>query len=96
MGFAMGGVMAEHGLVAPLRMRIEAQGATSPLPAALPSAIGVSPAMVVVLALTLLGLALWLLRGGVPQSRLWSWRLTGTALGVVGVLAWVTGAHADS
>ena len=94
-GFAMGGVVAERGLLAPLRMRIEVQGASSPLPSALSSVIGVAPAMVVVFALTLLGLALWFLRGGVPQSRPWSWRVTGTALGVVGVLAWVTGARAE-
>lgn len=90
----MGGVMAERGVLAPLRMSIEAQGVSSPLPTALPSVIGVTPAMVLALALTLLGLALLLLRGSAPQGGLWSWRLTGATLGAVGVLAWVTGAHA--
>ncbi len=86
--------MAERGLLAPLRMSIEAQRVSSPLPTALPSVTGVAPAMVVVLALILLGLALWLLRGSAPEGGLWSWRLTGAALGTVEVVAWVTGAHA--
>ena len=90
----MGGVMAERGVLAPLRVSIEAQGLSSPVPTSIPSVTGVAPAMVVILALTLLGLALWLLRGSAPQGGLWSWRLTGAALGTVGVLAWVTGAHA--
>ncbi len=64
------------------------------MPTVIPSVIGVAPAMVVVLSLTLLGLALWFLRAGAPKGGLWSWRLTGTALGTVAVLAWVTGAHA--
>jgi hypothetical protein len=75
-------------------MGIEAQGVSSQLPASVPALAGLAPAIVVVLALTLLGLALWLLRGSPPQSGLWSWRLTGAALGTVGVLAWATGAHA--
>ena len=90
----MGGVMAERGVLAPLRMSIEARRVSSPLATAIPSVTGVAPGMVAVLALTLLGLALWLLRGSAPQGGLWSWRLTGAALGTVGVLAWVTGAHA--
>ena len=86
--------MAERGVLAPLRMSIETQGVSSQLPTSIPLVTGVAPAMAVVLALALLGFALWLLRGGAPQGGLWSWRLTGAALGTVGVLAWVTGAHA--
>lgn len=86
--------MAERGVLAPLRMSIEAQGVSSQLSTAISSVSGVAPAMIVVLALILLGLALWLMPGGAPRGGLWSWRLTGAALGAVGVLAWVTGAHA--
>jgi hypothetical protein len=75
-------------------MSIEAQGVSSQLPTSIPLVTGVAPAMAVVLALALLGFALWRLRGSAPQGGLWSWRLTGAALGAVGVLAWVTGAHA--
>ena len=86
--------MAERGVLAPLRMGIEAQGPSTPSRTALPLVIGVTPAMAAVLALALLGFVLWLLRGSAPQGGLWSWRLTGAALGTVGVLAWLSGAHA--
>lgn len=86
--------MAERGVLAPLRMSIEGQGGSGRLPTSIPSVTGVAPAMVVVLALTVLGLALWLLRGSAPKGGFWSWRVTGAALGAVGVLAWVSGAHA--
>ena len=90
----MGGVMAERGLLAPLMMRIEAQGASTSWPTALPSVIGVTPAMIVAVALTVLLLAFWPLRRSAQHGGLWSWRLTGVALGTLGVLAWVTGVHA--
>jgi hypothetical protein len=86
--------MVERGLLAPLTQSIEAQGASESWPTDLPSVIGLNPAIIVGIALPLLGFTVWRLRGSTSQSRLWSRRLNGIALGVLGVLAWVTGARA--
>lgn len=87
-GFAFGILMTNAGILAPLQeglrvARLEFDGQ----PATLASLLGVTP-WVVIVGLSLLG-GLWLWKG--PRRTYqggWSWRMTGVAIGLIGVIAW--------
>jgi len=62
------------------------------MPPSLARALGVSPWVVIGVALTLVVLGLARMSPVPAQGRRWRWTTTGLLLGALGVLAWLTGA----
>lgn len=93
-GFAIGEVLTFDGFLRPLRDQLAAPqiAPANGQPATLPNLLGVSP-WVVVVPVALAG-AWWLWQTGrseetVPRLGGWPWWVTGAALGVLGMAAWV-------
>lgn len=67
-------------------------GSRADLPAALPALLGIPTSVVVVAVVALIGVGLLRVPHARPDARLWSPEATGLALGITGLLAWLTGA----
>ncbi len=91
LGFALGGVVVDRGALAPLTAALDEVGAAGGRASALPSLLGLPAWAVVGLGLAGIGLALSRLPAIGPARGHWRWPVTGLALGLVGVLAWVGG-----
>jgi len=91
-GLAVGATLAAHGPIAGLSDALTAT--VDGLPLSIDGALGVSRAAGVMGSLVLIGLLLGTRWGPAHRNDTWPWPLAGAALGVVGVLAWVTGSRA--
>ncbi len=94
LGFGLGGVLVEQGVLAAPVAWLADKSTGSSIRPWLPSLIG-TPAWLVVAGLAgmLAVLLLWL-PASAPQPERWRWTATGSALGVLGILAWLAGAPA--
>ena len=94
LGFALGGVLVEQGVLAAPAARLAEEGAGSGIEPWLPSLIGAPPWLVIAALAGTLAVLLLRLPALAPQAGHWQWTATGSALGALGVLAWLTGAPA--
>jgi hypothetical protein len=94
LGFALGGVLVEQGVLAAPAARLAEASTGSGIRPWLPSLIGAPAWLVVAGLVATLAVLLLRLPASAPQARHWRWTVTGSALGALGVLAWLTGAPA--
>lgn len=87
-GFALGILITNLGILAPVQERLRSVTiGPSGGPPTLANILGVSPWVVIVVLGVLAGLWLW--RGHLKAYQGgWSWRVTGVAIGLIGVIAW--------
>jgi uncharacterized protein len=92
-GFAFGILMTNLGIFAPAQeyLRHSIAGPSGG-PATAPHVLGVSPWAVIAVLVVLGGLWLWRGHRKTYQGG-WSWIVTGVAIGVIGVIAWVLSAE---
>ena len=89
-GFALGAAIVAHG---PLWATDDWLSEIGPrLEPSVAGFLGVRSWIVIVAGLVLIAAVLLRLRSSPPGDRRWPWAITGTALGLLGVLAWLTGA----
>jgi hypothetical protein len=94
LGFALGGVLVEQGVLAAPAGWLAEEGTGSGIKPWLPSLIG-APAWVVVAGFAgTLAVLLLRMPAFASQPGYWRWTATGSALGALGVLAWLMGAPA--
>lgn len=94
LGFALGGVLVEQGVLASPAGRLSEVGPGAGVKPWLPSLIDAPSWLVVVGTVVILVLLLWRFRVSAATAGYWRWPATGAALGLLGVLAWVMGARA--
>lgn len=92
LGFAVGGLVVEHGLLHFLTLWLTQPTFTLPDAASFPALLGVSAAWVVLGGGVLIGFLLRLLPKPHSSPELWPWYRTGLILGALGTLAWIAGA----
>lgn len=95
LGFALGGIVVAQGALAPLTAWLSGVDSSAPLNASLAALVRVPVWLFVVAGLGIVATLLWRCP---PAPRKagghWPWPVTGVALGLLGVLAWLTGTPA--
>ncbi len=94
LGFALGGVLVEQGVLAAPAAWLAEASAGSGIRPWLPSLIGAPTWLVVAGLAGTLAVLLFRLPAPAPQAGQWRWTATGSALGALGILAWLMGALA--
>jgi hypothetical protein len=94
LGFALGGVLVEQGVLAAPAARLAEGSAGSGIRPWLPALID-APAWLVIAGLAgVLAVLLLRMPAPPPQAGYWRWTAAGSALGTLGILAWLMGAPA--
>lgn len=93
-GFALGGTVMARGALAPLAAWLSELGASTPVEPSLAALVGAPWWLFTLAGLGIVVILLWRLPPAAGESFLWPWPVTGSAIGLLGVLAWVTGAYA--
>lgn len=94
LGFALGGVAMARGALAPLTWWLSELGASLPIELSLAALVGLPAWLSALVGVGIVAVILWRLPAAAREPGRWPWPVTGSALGLLGVLAWVSGAHA--
>jgi hypothetical protein len=94
LGFALGGVATARGALAPLTAWLTDPGASVRVEPSLAALVGLPSWLAALIGVGVVAVLLWRFPPAVREPGRWPWPATGSALGLLGVLAWVTGAHA--
>ena len=94
LGLALGGVMMERGALAPLTAWLSDRGAAVPVEPSLAALVGLPAWLSALIGIGVVAILLWRLPPAAREPGRWPWPATGSAIGLLGVLAWATGTHA--
>lgn len=83
-----------RGALAPLTEWFYNLGASAPVEPSLAALVGVPSWLLALVGVGVLAILVWRFGPGPGEPGYWPWPITGLALGLLGVLAWVTGALA--
>jgi hypothetical protein len=91
LGFAIGGLLTERGVLDFLILGVAQPTFSLPDAASLPALLGMRTAWFIVATVVAIGFLLWLLPKPSPSTGTWAWHKTGLALAALGILAWLAG-----
>jgi hypothetical protein len=94
LGFALGGVATARGALAPLTAWLSEPSPSFRVEPSLATLAGMPAWLSALIGTGVVAVLLWRLPLAAREPGRWPWSVTGSALGLLGVLAWVTGTHA--